>query len=247
MDEIELKELLVLFWNKKIKIFLIVIIFIIIGAVYTTQFVNPKYTSSTTIVLSTSEEQTNENNIQNETQKNNLTNTITTTDITLNSKLVSTYSELIKSKDVTRQVISNLKIDLDEEELLKNIQVNLEKDTQLIKISVSNADARDAYRIANEIVDVFSKKVSEIYNISNVYIVDKAKINYEPSNVNKVRDIVMFTGIGIIVAIIYVLLINMLDTTIKTSEDIEKQFKIPVLATIPKHNFNIEKGGKKKK
>lgn len=243
MDEIELKELLVLFWNKKIKIFLIVIMFVVIGVVYTTQFVIPKYTSSTTIVLSTSEEQSNKDKIQ----KDNSTNTITTTDITLNSKLVSTYSELIKSKDVRRQVISNLKIDLDEEELLKNIQVNLEKDTQLIKISVSNTDAMEAYKIANEIVEVFSDKVLEIYNISNVYIVDKAKVNYEPSNINNMRDIVIFATIGLIISVIYILLANMLDTTIKTSEDIEKQFKIPVLATIPKHNFNIEKGGKKKK
>lgn len=244
MEEIDLKELLILFWNKKITIFFIVVIFVVIGIIYTTKFVTPIYTSSTTVVLSTSEEsETNTN----KTSKENTLNKITTTDITLNSKLISTYSELIKSKDVTRQVISNLNIDLEEKELLKNIKVNLEKDTELIKISVTNTDPRDAYRIANEIVEVFSDKVLEIYNISNVYIVDKPKINYEPSNINNIRDTVIFTGIGLIISMIYILIINMLDTTIKKSEDIEKEFKIPVLATIPKHNFNIEKGGKKKR
>lgn len=245
MEEIDLKELLILLWNKKITIFIIVVIFVIIGTIYTTKFITPMYTSSTTVVLSTSEQPSTDNT--NKTNIENTTNTITTTDITLNSKLISTYSELIKSKDVTRQVISNLKINLDEQELLKNIKINLEKDTELIKISVSNKKAEEAYKIANEIVEVFSKKVLEIYNISNVYIVDKAKINYEPSNINNIRDIVIFAGIGAIIAIIYVILINMLDSTIKNSEDIEKEFKIPVLATIPKHNFNVEKGGKKKR
>ena len=44
----------------------------------------------------------------------------------------------------------------------------------------------------------------------------------------------------------YVLLVNMLDTTIKTAEEVEKEFKIPVLATIPMYNFEPEKGGKKR-
>ena len=38
----------------------------------------------------------------------------------------------------------------------------------------------------------------------------------------------------------------MLDTTVKTAEDVEKQFKVPVLASIPMYNFNMEKGGKKR-
>ena len=32
----------------------------------------------------------------------------------------------------------------------------------------------------------------------------------------------------------------------KELEDVEKQFKVPVLASIPMYNFNMEKGGKKR-
>ena len=110
----------------KIKILLIVAIFIAIGIIYTIGFVTPMYTSSTTLVLATSENSTSK------------ANTITTTDITLNSKLVSTYSELVKSKNVLRQVISNLGIDIKEEELKKNITVSSVKDTELIEISVKS-------------------------------------------------------------------------------------------------------------
>ena len=56
----------------------------------------------------------------------------------------------------------------------------------------------------------------------------------------------MFTLIGLVVSVIYIFILNMLDTTIKTVEDIEIQFKIPVLASIPLYSFEIEKGGKKK-
>ena len=44
----------------------------------------------------------------------------------------------------------------------------------------------------------------------------------------------------------YVLIANMLDTTVKTQEDIEKSIKIPVLASIPMYDMEMEKLKKKK-
>ena len=50
----------------------------------------------------------------------------------------------------------------------------------------------------------------------------------------------------LVVAVAYVLIANMLDTTIKTAEDVEKGFQIPVIASIPYiERFEIEKGGRR--
>lgn len=235
MEELDLKELLMLFWNKKIKIILIVAIFMLIGIIYTIGFVTPVYTSSTTLLLAASGSSTDKSN------------TITTTDITLNSKLVSTYSTLVQSKSVLRQVISNVGIDLDEEELKKNITVSQEKDTEIIRISVTNENATIAEKVANETAKVFIEKVSDIYKINNVQIVDQAEVSTSPSNINHAKDILIFAFIGIVVAVMYVLIANMLDTTIKSAEEVEKEFKVPVLASIPLYNFEpVKKGGKKK-
>ena len=43
----------------------------------------------------------------------------------------------------------------------------------------------------------------------------------------------MSIGIGLVIAVIYVIISSMLDTTIKTPEDVETNFNIPVLASIP--------------
>lgn len=236
MEELDLKELLMLFWNKRIKILLIVAIFVAIGVIYTMGFVTPVYTSSTTLLLAKSESSTDK------------TDTITTTDITLNSKLVSTYSTLVQSKSVLRQVISNLGIDLDEEELKNNITVSQEKDTEIIRISVTNANAATAEKVANETAKVFIQRVSDIYKINNVQVVDQAEISTTPSNINHTKDIIIFAFIGIIIAVMYVIIANMLDTTIKSAEEVEKNFKVPVLASIPLYNFEPvkRKGGKGK-
>lgn len=237
MEEIDLKEFVMLFWDKKVSIILITIIFMLIGIIYSVGFVTPKYTSSTTLLLATSE------------SANSKTNTITTSDITLNSKLVSTYSELVKSKNVTRQVISNLGIDETEDELRNSITVSSVKDTELIKISVTDKNATNAYNIANEIAKVFTQKVSEIYNINNVQILDQAEISTTPSNINHAKDVIMFTFVGLFVAIVFVLVANMLDTTIKSSEEVEKLCNVPVIASIPLYSFEIakNKGGKRRR
>lgn len=232
MEELDLKELIMLFWNKRIKIILIVAIFIALGIIYTTGFVTPVYTSSTTLLLAKSDSSTDK------------TDTITTSDITLNSKLVSTYSTLVQSKSVLRQVISNLGIELNEEELKKNITVAQEKDTEIIRLSVTNENAAIAEKVANETAKVFMQKVSDIYKINNVQVVDQAEISTEPSNVNHTKDVIIFAFVGVVVASMYVLVANMLDTTIKSAEEIEKNFKVPVIASIPLYNFEPVKRGK---
>ena len=237
MEELDLKELFEIFWSKKVQIILIVLIFAVIGVIYTMGFVTPVYTSSTTLVLATS-------NGENQSTTNT-TNSITTTDITLNSKLVSTYSVLVRSKDVLGQVISNLGIDISWESLKNNVTVSAVEDTEVIEISVTNGNPEYAADIANEIAKVFSDKVAEIYNINNVHIVDEAETPTGPSNINHTKDVIIFAFIGIVVAVIYVLIANMLDTTIKTADDIERQFKLPVLASIPIYGADMQKKKKK--
>ncbi len=222
MEEIDLKEMFQMFWNKKIEIIVIILLFMIGGIIYTSEFTVPMYSSSTTLVLATSEDA--------ETTANT---TITATDITINSKLVSTYSELVKSKNILREVIYNLEVPIEEETLRKQVKVSSVKNTELIEIVVENEEAQTAAKIANEIAKVFTEKVKEIYNINNVQIVDHAEITSQPSNINYLKSAILFTGIGIVIAVIYVIVANMIDTTIKTAEDIEKNFNVPVLSSIP--------------
>ena len=236
MEELDLKELFNLFYSKLFQIILIVIIATGIGIIYTLGFTTPKYSSSTRLVLAGTD-----------SASETSANTITTTDVTLNSKLVSTYSELITSDNVVRQVISNLGIDVKENSLKKNISVSVVKDSELIKITVTNENAAYAAKIANEITKVFSSMIKDIYNINNIYIVDEAEVASTPSNINHTKDVAIFAFAGIVIAVMYVLIANMLDTTIKSSEDIEKGFNLPVLVSIPMiESFENEKGGKKK-
>lgn len=237
MEELDLKELFNIFWNKKTEIILITLIFAVVGVIYSFCFVKPEYKSKTTLVLATSND-----------SKKTSTNgeAITQTELTLNSKLVSTYSEIIKRKTVLNQVMNNLNIkDLTEEQLKNSIKVSAVSDTELIEITVVNENASYACRIANEIAKVFSEKVTQIYNINNIYILDEAEVEQNPYNINHAKDILIFIFIGLVVAVVKVLISNMLDNTIKTEQDIEKNTGLLVLAQIPEFNINNRKEGRK--
>lgn len=236
MEELDLKDLFNIFLEKKLTILTIIVIFAIIGFIYTIWFVTPKYQSSTTLIL-----------VQSDSNKTNGgTNSITSTDVTLNTKMIATYNDVITSKSVVRQVISNLGLDIEESTVKNGITVSAgEDDTQVMKITVTNTDATYAYKIANELAKVFSEKVVEIYNVNNVRILDEAEIAQGPYNINHAKDIIIFGFIGLVVAVAYILILNMLDNSVKLPEDIEKNLKVPVLATIPLTNPSRKKGVKK--
>ena len=223
MEELDLSQMISLFWHRKVQIILIVLIFMVIGVASTRCFVTPKYTSSTTLVLAAGKDST-------------LPTSITATDVNLNSKLISTYREIATSDKVVRKVINNLGLDISDQALKNSITVKVVADSEVIKISVTNGEPATAAKI---------EQVKEIYNIDNVHVVDTAEKSDSPSNVNHTKDIMIFALIGIVISVIYVLLDNMLDTTVKTTEDIEKTCRVPVLASIPFDNSESRKGGRK--
>ena len=230
MEELDLKELFFMFWNKKLEIILITLMFVAVGIGYSYFFVKPEYTSTTSLVLaqSSSSGQTGDG-------------AISATDLTMNSKLVSTYSELIKRKAILGQVCENLNIpDSNIQELRGKIKVNSAKNTEIIEISVTNKDPNIAAAIANEIAKVFGEKIVEIYNISNVYLLDRAEANAVPSNINHMKDVVIFAFIGLVIAAVYVLIANMLDNTIKTEQDVEATTELLVLSSIPNYDVEIK-------
>lgn len=225
MEEIDIKELLGLFWSKKLEIIIITIVLTLMGVIYSFTMITPEYEASTTLVLASLKDSTSES--------------ITQTDITINSKLVATYSELVKSKTVLREALTNLELTekISEESLRSKIKVKSVEDTEIIKITVENENSETAAKLANEIARIFSIKVAEIYNINNVYVVDAAEISNVPSNINHIKDIAIFMAIGLVIGFAEVLVIKLLDNKIRTEQDIENSTELLVLGVLPKNEY----------
>lgn len=219
MEELDLKELISYFWTKKLYILLITVLILFIGCIYTFSIQKPVYKSDTTILLT----------------KESDTSSITSNDIALNQKLVNTYREIIKSRKVMGRVINNLDLSYDISELNSKVTVASINETEIIKISVIDSDNKLASEIANEIARVFNSEVVKLYNIQNIGVIDRAEAADEPYNVNVTKQLVIAGLIGFILGCAIIFIVFYFDNTIKSVEEVENKFKLPIIGTVPEY------------
>ena len=219
MEEINLKEVYSYFKSRLLWMILAIVVIVIIGNVYTILTRVPMYQSNTTIVL------------VGESKKG-----YSQTDSQLNQNLIGTYSEIITSRKVLQQVIDNLKLKMTVDELSQNITTSSVEDTEIIRITVNNEKKKMAAEIANEVADVFSDEIQDIYNLENVAIIDKAEVAKEPYNINYVKDNVIYLMIGVVLSFGVVFVMYYFDTTIKSSEIVEEKLGLTVIGIVPKES-----------
>ena len=217
METIDLKDMFSYFKSKISIIILFIVVVGIMGCLYGLFIQKPVYKSSTSIVL-ISESQTGA--------------TLTYNDVSLNQNLVSTYSEIIKSRRVLNQVIDNLSLDYSYSNLSNNVEVSSVTGTQIIKISVSDRNNKTAMKIADEIAKVFAKEIPELYNISNVNILDYAEAASNAYNVNFIKQSIIYLLVGLVLGLGITFVMYYFDRSVKNASQIEDKLKLPVLATV---------------
>lgn len=220
MEEIDLRELFNYFKGKISGIIITVALIIGIGNVYTMLTRVPMYRSTASLVLVSENGGDKSSYNTNEQQ--------------LNKNLVGTYTEIIKSRLVLNEVITNLGLDYGVEDLQERISVESVANTEVIRISVSDSDAKQATKIANEIANVFVNEVNKFYKLNNVSILDKAENKVKPYNINYIKDNAIYTLAGLVLSCCVIFLVFYFDTTIKTSEEIENKLGLTVIGIVPK-------------
>lgn len=218
-EEIDIKRIIEIIFSKKLIIALIILLSITLGYVYSYYYKKPEYKSSVTILLVADENKTDKS--------------LTQTDVNLNNGLISTYSSIAKSSSILQKTIQNLNLDIPVSKLEQNVEAKQIDNTQFLEISVKNESPERAKNIANELAEVFTEQIKEIYNLQNISIVDKAETEENPCNINHMKDMIIFGFAGIVLSIIIVMIIYMFDDTVKDQKDIEKNIKLRTIGTLP--------------
>lgn len=230
--EIDLRELFGAILNKIWIIIIVGILGAVIAGLYTTVFIDPQYTSSSMIFILTK------------------TTSITSlADIQLGSQLTSDYKILTTSRPVVEKVISNLKLDMTYEELCEKISVENEADTRILTMIVTDPDPYTAKLIVDELTNIVLERVAEIMDTDEPGIVESGNIAETPSIPNLKKNCLLGGLLGILLSGGIVVVLFLLDDSIKNADDVEKYLEINVLASIPniKDNENNNSDKKKKK
>ncbi|SHK56844.1 YveK family protein [Tepidibacter formicigenes] len=198
---------------------LITVISVLTSAVVSFFVLDPVYETSTTLMVNKA--------------KNDESSIINYQDVILNQKLVLTYGEIVKSRTVLEKVIKGLNLNMKYEELKEKITVSPVKDTEIMNIKVQDTDAKKAKKIANKIPQVFTQEVIRITKADSVQVIDYAKVPENPIKPKPMLNIIVAGVLGVMIGLFIIFLIEYLDNTVKTPQDIEKHLELPVIGVIP--------------
>ena len=229
MEEINLRDLLIYFRKHLVLFFVMAVLCVSAGTAYTILVQKPEYKSRATIILSSDKSKTT---VQSE--------------ITANKNLIETYTEVVKSHRVLDRVIQENNLTESYDGLVSKINVSSLKDTEIISISVVDANAYRSFELANEVADIFKEEISQIYNDTSVNILDHAVEPRSPYNIDVVKQEIIYTVAGMVLGFGIILVLFYFDRTIKTTEQIDEIFKLPIFGQVHKLETNKQKKKRKK-
>lgn len=226
MNEQEI-DLIELFKNIKKHTLLIIILGLLLGGIsygVSSYVLTPKYDSNATMIVS--------NSTSTDSQSIEQAN-VDFGQIQANKALISTYSEIVKSRGIADKVISNLNLDMDYEEFSEKVSIEPVKDTQIISVKVVDTIPERAQDIANETANIFKDSIGDIMKVDNVQILDGATLPERPSSPNIKKNTAIGVVLGLILGVMISIFKELADTTIKTQDDISNNFDLPVIGIIP--------------
>ncbi|MEH7289115.1 Wzz/FepE/Etk N-terminal domain-containing protein [Priestia megaterium] len=218
-ETISLRELFAVLRKRLWLIVLITIIAATVSAVISFFVLTPVYESKTQILV---------NQAKNDQQLySNQT-------VQTNVQLINTYNDIITSPAILDKVVKELKLDKSAGDLSSQIQVTSAQDSQVAQIVVQDTSAKRATEIANTTASVFQKEVPKLMNVDNVKVLSKATIGENPSPVKPqpLLNVVIAIVVGLMVGVGLSFLLEYLDNTLKTEQDIENILELPLMGVI---------------
>lgn len=214
------KEMNIREWLRVLKkrfwiIALFTVLTFICGLLYIKWFTTPLYQSSATIIIEA------------------------------DADLRNTLQVIIKDSRVMGKVADELGISTSPEILATQITVTSIEDSQVVNIGAIAPEAEDAAAIANKTAQVFKEEVPGIINFDKVHFLSEAKVDPSPVNENHNKLLIVAIGLGVMIGIGFAFLLDSLDHSIRSPEDIENLIGIPVLGRVSK--INRVKGNHKSK
>ena len=151
--------------------------------------------------------------------------------------LATTYSSIINTSVVLEEVVESLSLEMAPEHLKNNLSISQVGSNPILKITVNDENAVSARDIADSLVNVFSDRLVEVTKYNCISILEDAKISNMPINQPSIKQAVFIGIIGFMLGISSSILLEYLDRTIKSSDELEKLFDVPVLGVVPERKI----------
>ena len=219
-ETISLQELFQTLKKRIVLILTLTILATLIAGIISYVFITPIYQTSTQLLVSQEKSESPVYNVG---------------EIQTNLQLINTYNVIIKSPAILDIVRNELALEaLTTEALNSKITVSSVGDSQVVTIAAQDPDQFVARDIANTTASVFQREISKIMNVDNVSILSQAIAteNQAPIKPNKMLNMAIAMVVGLMLGVGLAFLLEYLDNTIKTEQELETLLGIPVIGAI---------------
>lgn len=229
-NTISLQEIVYALKKRWKLIALITIAATLISAILSFFVIKPQYESKTKLFIGKQETSQNTANYDNN-------------DIMMYQKLMKTYAELVKTSDLVTKAVKSTNLDYNQKEIkgiLNNLNVTPSADTQILDLSFKGENPKEVLKVTEAITNEFISESKELIPNGNIQVIQKAQLPEQPVSPNKTLNILIAFVLGLMVGVGVVLLLEYLDNTFKSREELEKTLELPIIGTIPDYD-NMEK------
>lgn len=231
--EIDLLELLMVMKKHLAAILLAGIVGLVIMFAYTSFLVTPLYSASSMMYVMP--------------DNSNSMNSSTLSDMQVGQQLTSDYSSMIKSRSFMEDVIKKLNLTIDYQQLLEKVEVTNPTSSRILQVTVNDPNPQTAADIANEMASVAETKLKEITGMQAIKIYEEAAVPDRPSSPSLKKNCALGLLAGLVLAMAVVMILYLLDDTIKTEDDIEKYLGMTTLAVLPYNGRKQQRQAQKHK
>lgn len=221
--EIDLLELFYVLMNKLWTIILCGVVGAVVAFSGTKLLITPQYIASSMIYI-----------------LSETTSITSLADIQLGASLAEDFIVIGKSRPVIERVIRQLDLETNYEELVSTISIVNETDTHILTISVTNPDPELAADISNTLAENIKEQIADIMGTEEPNTVEEAVVPTKPSSPSTMKNTLIGGALGVLLVSAVIILLHLLDDTIKNEEDVKKYLGLNTLAAIP-----LEKRSKK--
>lgn len=215
---IRLDELFEALKKRWLMIISITLISTIVSATLSFFVIKPQYEASTKVFIGKDES-------ENQAYSQN--------DVLMYQKLMKTYSETIKTKDLVSRGLKGTSLNLEPNEVLKNLSVVAVADTQILQIKYKSNNPQEAKTVIEGVSDEFIKTSKELVPNGNIKVIEAVELPKNPVSPNKKMNIAIAFLLGLMVGVGLAFLLEFLDNTFKNKDQFEREFQIPVIGSIP--------------
>ncbi len=191
--------------------------------------VTPEYTSTTKMYVLAKQD----------------SSTLTTGDMQTSTMLTKDYTEIVRTRTVIEDTISEMQLNMTYEEFNSRVAVHVPEDTRMIYISVTDEDPKRAAQTADVLREKAAQHIQQVMATEAVNVADKANIPTAPSSPNVKKNGLIAGAAGAAAVFLLILIQYVMNDTVKTSDEIEKYLNISTLGILPMEAEARGKGGRR--